>query len=127
MQNFPFAAKTQSGSTVTGRKKTRGSRVAKPNAAAAAIAEAAENRRKTGKSCHLCVDSDDGPQYDLWHVLFECKRRRTYPMWYRFASHAKHCFPNYAIQLLYGTKPEASVMLLTLEFRMWRLLPQLKL
>ena len=73
MQTFPFAAKTQSGSTVTGRKKSRGSRVAKPNAAAAAIAEAAENRRKTGKSCHLCVDSDDGPQYDLWHVLFECK------------------------------------------------------
>ena len=25
-----------------------------------------------GKSCHLCSNSDDGPGYDLWHVLFEC-------------------------------------------------------
>ena len=28
--------------------------------------------RLRGKSCHLCNDGDDGPGYDLWHVLFEC-------------------------------------------------------
>ena len=28
--------------------------------------------RFRGKSCHLCVDDDEGPDNDLWHVLFEC-------------------------------------------------------
>ena len=28
--------------------------------------------RFRGKSCHLCVDGDDGPSLDLWHALFEC-------------------------------------------------------
>ena len=28
--------------------------------------------RLRGKSCHLCDEGDDGPGYDLWHVLFEC-------------------------------------------------------
>jgi hypothetical protein len=74
MQNFPFAAKTQSGSSAPGYKKPRGSRGRQPAAMADVATDmTAENRRKTGKSCHLCVDSDDGPPYDLWHVLFECK------------------------------------------------------
>ena len=28
--------------------------------------------RFRGKTCHLCVDSGEGPAYDLWHILFEC-------------------------------------------------------
>jgi hypothetical protein len=27
-----------------------------------------------GKTCHLCWKNDDGPGYDLWHVLFECPK-----------------------------------------------------
>ncbi len=34
-----------------------------------------------GKTCHLCLccDSDDGPGYDLWHVLFECLATINHP------------------------------------------------
>ena len=35
--------------------------------------------RLRGKSCHLCDESDDGPGYDLWHVLFECPATSTHP------------------------------------------------
>jgi hypothetical protein len=34
--------------------------------------------RLSGKSCHLCDESDDGPGYDLWHVLFECPATSTH-------------------------------------------------
>ena len=74
MQNFPFAEKTHSGSTAPGQRKHHGPRGRMPTLAVTSIPDmTAENRRKTGKSCHLCVDSDDGPPYDLWHVLFECR------------------------------------------------------
>ena len=35
--------------------------------------------RMRGKTCHLCDDGDDGPGYDLWHVLFECPATSTHP------------------------------------------------
>jgi hypothetical protein len=35
--------------------------------------------RMCGKTCHLCDDGDDGPGYDLWHVLFECPETSTHP------------------------------------------------
>lgn len=80
MQNFPFAAKTQSRSTAPGRKQHRGSHGSNTRSAALTallVAETdAENCRKTAKSCHRCIASDDGPPYD--HDLFEC---RTIPMW----------------------------------------------
>jgi hypothetical protein len=28
--------------------------------------------RYRGKTCHLCVSGNDGPNCDLWHALFEC-------------------------------------------------------
>ena len=34
--------------------------------------------RLRGKSCHLCSDADEGPGYDLWHVLFECSATSTH-------------------------------------------------
>jgi hypothetical protein len=35
--------------------------------------------RSLGKTCHLCDDGDDGPGYDLWHVLFEFTATSTHP------------------------------------------------
>jgi hypothetical protein len=35
--------------------------------------------RYDGKTCHLCDDSDGGPCYDLWHVLFECPATTVRP------------------------------------------------
>jgi hypothetical protein len=35
--------------------------------------------RYDGKTCHLCDDSDGGPCYDLWHVLFECSATTDRP------------------------------------------------
>ena len=56
MHHYPFAPV---GAAPTRRQKG-GKRVGSP----AALFR--------GKTCHLCVDGDDGPSYDLWHVLFEC-------------------------------------------------------
>jgi hypothetical protein len=76
MQSFPFA---YADPATKGAKKKKNGRRKKSNAAEAAAAAAlaaaarsASNRHRTGKTCHLCTDSDDGPHYDLWHVLFEC-------------------------------------------------------
>ena len=64
MHRFPFANSEQSGV---------------PNAARQS--ETARSARKSpdlgtvrlrGSSCHLCDKGDDGPGFDLWHVLFEC-------------------------------------------------------
>ena len=30
-----------------------------------------------GKTCHLCCEGDNGPGYDLWHVLFDCPASAT--------------------------------------------------
>jgi hypothetical protein len=35
--------------------------------------------RFRGKSCHLCDNGNNGPGYDLWHVLFECPATRDQP------------------------------------------------
>ena len=60
MHHFPFApadtAKTQS--------RQRGSRAQKADDPGAV--------RFRGKTCHLCVSGNDGPNCDLWHALFEC-------------------------------------------------------
>jgi hypothetical protein len=81
MQSFPFV--TSDPSTRGKKKKPQKSpkrRRGKNGGMAAATdvtADAIEsNRRKTGATCHLCTDSDDGPHYDLWHVLFECPTTR---------------------------------------------------
>ena len=56
MQRFPFV------------NSERGKNVAKD--------AADSNRYQSWKTCHLCDDGDDGPRYDLWHVLFECSATR---------------------------------------------------
>ena len=80
MQSFPFANAdpTTKGAKKkqTGRRKKSNEAEAAAAAAQLAIAKSASNRHKTGKTCHLCTDSDDGPHYDLWHVLFECMATR---------------------------------------------------
>jgi hypothetical protein len=43
-----------------------------------------------GKTCDLCSDGDDGPGYDLWHVLRPSLTRSangqlTIPVWLRSA------------------------------------------
>ena len=58
MHIYPFARLAKSGPKETGKKH---------KASGASKATAFE-----GKTCHLCCDGDDGPGYDLWHVLFEC-------------------------------------------------------
>ena len=56
--------------TTTGRRRKSDAAVTAAEVAAAAMA--ASNRYKVGHTCHFCTDTDDGPHYDLWHVLFEC-------------------------------------------------------
>jgi hypothetical protein len=75
MQDFPFAIKKQSGKRTPGSKASRDVK----SDAVAETEKAAKNSRQTGKSCHLCVDEDDGPQYDIWHILFECKATQDVP------------------------------------------------
>ena len=60
MHIYPFATLARSGPKEPGKKR---------KASGASKATAFE-----GKTCHLCSDGDDGPGYDLWHVLFECPR-----------------------------------------------------
>jgi uncharacterized protein YbdZ (MbtH family) len=55
---YPFANLWKTGKKEPGKKR---------KASGASRATAFD-----GKTCHLCCDSDDGPGYDLWHVLFEC-------------------------------------------------------
>ena len=101
MQSFPFASsdpaewgkkkqkagrrKSVAAATTAGaakRSKTgrrRKSEAAATAAAVIAAAKAASNQHRVGHTCHLCMDTDDGPHYDLWHVihvLFECPATR---------------------------------------------------
>jgi hypothetical protein len=57
MQHFPFAAEAKSNRRQPGNKHGEWD----PSAL-----------QFRGKTCHLCHEDDEGPNYDLWHVLFEC-------------------------------------------------------
>ena len=65
MHMYPFANLWKTGKKEPGKKR-------KASGASRAIAF-------DGKTCHLCCDSDDGPGYDLWHVLFECSATINHP------------------------------------------------
>ena len=65
MHIYPFANLAVSGPKEPGKKR-------KASGASKAIAF-------EGKTCHLCCDDDDGPGYDLWHVLFECSQTANLP------------------------------------------------
>ena len=57
MHHYPFAAEVES------KRRQPGSNRGKTDPSALQF---------RGKTCHLCCDDEDGPSYDLWHVLFEC-------------------------------------------------------
>ena len=70
------AAATTAGAAKRGKTGRRRKSEAAATAAAVVAAAAASNQHRVGHTCHLCMDTDDGPHYDLWHVLFECPADR---------------------------------------------------
>ena len=79
MQSFPFARPLPGLCKGNGARGAKSTRQYRAGAAAKSIVALAKNRRRTGKTCHLCTDSDDGPEFDIWHVLFECMSTRDKP------------------------------------------------
>ena len=65
MHMYPFANLWKTGKKEPGKKR-------KASGASKAIAF-------DGKTCHLCCEGDDGPGYDLWHVLFDCPATINHP------------------------------------------------
>ena len=60
MQQYPFV-----NATLTGPENRRGPQDRSRS-------ESIAQRCRAAKTCLLCASGDDGPAYDLWHVLFEC-------------------------------------------------------
>ena len=65
MHMYPFANLWKTGKKEPGKKR-------KASGASKAIAF-------DGKTCHLCCEGDNGPGYDLWHVLFDCPATINHP------------------------------------------------
>ena len=96
MHIYPFAKLWKSGKKEPG--KTR-------KASGAAKAAAFD-----GKTCHLCCDSDDGPGYDLWHVLFECPATVDQPAIVRVRRSCQNCVAALCSHIVAATESNAASM-----------------